>query len=151
MTLDYTRGSIYDVDSNTTLDMGKVTDESPSLTGGIFRKAVPLSGAAYAIMESIWGRTRIITIQGFKVGTQRELEVFIKQFTDIVDVVGWSNTLRYYPLVHSDNTKYATGQQDGYWSVVINDFSYRISLRQAGFILYYDIEMFQGTRIKAGA
>jgi len=147
MAHDNSRGTLYDPDTDTDLDMGKVTDEDVGLSTGLFRKAIPLTSADNAIFEAIWGKTRIITIEGEYHGTQVEIENFVEQIEDLADVDGFAKTLQYYPLVHPKNTG-GEGFQNQYRLVLINSFNYRVSRDTAGFICFYDLELFEGKRVK---
>jgi len=148
MAYDNSRGKLYDPDSDIIFDMGKVTSEDVSLSAGLFRKAVPTRKADNAVVESVWGRVRFIRVEGEFHGTQLEMETFIAQFTSRVDINGFQKALHYYPLLHPSHAGGVEGYQTSYYSVLINDFSYRLEREKGGFILLYDLELFEGTRVK---
>lgn len=148
MAHDNTRGKFYDPVADYTFDMGVVTDEDISLTTGVTRVAIPFTQGDSATQESIKGRLRVITVEGFKFGTQLAIETFIKQFTDRADVNGFTQTIQYFPLFHHEHYAGTEGQQTSYFDGLINNFSYRASRDEGGFVLYYEVEFFHGTRVK---
>lgn len=148
MAHDNSRGAFYDPDSDTTFDMGTVTDEDISLSTGLTRVAIPLTGGDSAAQETIKGRLRVITVEGFKYGTQTQIETFIKQFTDRADVDGFADTIYYYPLFHQGHYAGSNGEQTSKFDGLINNFSYRASREEGGFVLFYEVEFFEGSRVK---
>jgi len=148
MVADENRGELYYPTTDTTFDMGKVTDEDVSFNANVSRAAIPLTSANNPILESIRGKIRVLTIEGHKHGTQAELETFLKQFTDVMDVDGFIQIINYYPLFHHDNTLAATNKQDAFYIGLINNFSYRVTVDDAGFLMIYEFEFFEGIRVK---
>lgn len=147
MAYDNTRGGLYNDSTGAQLNLGKVLEEETGLKAGLFRQPIALTKASTAAFESIFGRVRVLLIRGVKFGTQSAQETFVKQFTDHVDVNGFQDTLEYYPLIHPDNTLAGSNQQDAHYDVLINDFTYRVTEENAGIILEYEMELFQGTTI----
>lgn len=150
MAYSNTRGGFYNNTTGTELSVtsssSKILDEHTSLKAGLFRQAVPFLSSDLSIMTSLYGRVRVLVIRGVKFGTQLQMEAFVKQFTDHINISGSQQALRYYPLVHPDHTS-GEGTQTSFYEVLINDFTYSLSERDAGLILEWEIEVFEGTKV----
>lgn len=143
MAHDGTRGTLYNpVGVGTQFDMGRVIDDDNSFKAGIIKVSIPFLKSSGAVGDSVLGKVRVLSVRGVKHGTQLEIEAFIKQFDDHTNVNGFQDSLRYYPIFHSANTA-GEGSQNGYYTVLINDFSHRASERNGGFVLQYDLELFE--------
>lgn len=150
MAFDNTRGALYDSAADTTIKLRDaanqthIISEDVSLKAGIIKASIPLVGSEGTIMSTVLGRVRVITVRGIKWGTQLEIEAFLKQFTDHVDVDGTQDAIRYYPLFHPDHTS-GEGSQTQYYTCLINDFTHRAELIEAGFAVRYSLELFEGS------
>ena len=151
----HSRGSLYDpvADSNIYLkdasNKASIISEDTSLKAGVAKINVPGLSATGTLMSAVWGKLRVINVRGIKFGTQAQIEAFIKTFTDHINVNGLQDKLYYYPLFHpgNDAADAGNGVQDdtAYYEVLVNDFSYRAELVEAGFAIRYNLELFEGT------
>jgi len=146
------RGRLTDTDGatvvllNDTATKTKIIREETDLQGGLVKKPVPLSRSASALHEAVWGRSRMITIEGIKMGTQGEIESFIKTLDDWVNATGMGTNFRYYPLFHKNNTAGA-GSQNKYYLVLADSFNTVAEVRDVGYILHYTLVLFEGKKI----
>lgn len=151
MAYSQTRGGFYNSATSTEIvvsnSTGKILSEEISLKAGLFRQPVPFTGASVSLMTSLYGRVRVIILRGVKFGTQTQLETFIRQFTSHIDVNGTQSSLRYYPLLHPSHYGGTDGVQDQYYAILVNDFTYRLTSDDAGLILEWELELFEGTTV----
>lgn len=147
------RGRLYDPDNATTVLLNdsttkiKILREECDIQGGLVKKPLPFTASSSAIHESVWGRSRIITVEGIKIGTQTEIETFINSIEDWMNHAGLANPWYYYPLFHKDNTASA-GSQNQYFKVLADTFNYTAELREVGYILHWTMMLYEGISVR---
>lgn len=124
----------------------KIIEEEGNIQLVIAKLPLPFGSSAVAPRE-ITGRLRLITIQGVKWGTQTEIEAFLKIIDDWCNSTGLVSTWNYYPMIHKNNSV-GTGSQNGYFGVVPENFVYRLSLKEVGYVLQFTLTLLEGIGVR---
>lgn len=144
------RGRLYDSDTATTVLLHdtsgkiKIIDEEIDIQTGITKKPFPLTKSSRAVVVGLFGRSRVITLQGVKFGTQAQIETFINTIEAWVNADGFQAGWRYYPLFGAANTLAASNLQNAYYDVMPDSFNRRVSLRDVGYVCQWTLTMVEG-------
>ena len=79
-------------------------------------------------------------------GTQTQIEAFIKILDDWCNGTGFGTSWRYYPLFHKNNSASA-GSQNAYYLVLGDAFNTVHELTDVGYVLHYSLVLFEGKKI----
>lgn len=147
------RGRLYDADNANTYLLNddtaktRIMREEIDIQGGLTKKPLPLSSSRKAVHEGIWGRSRTITIEGIKIGTQTQIETFIGYIEGWINVGGLLNPWEYYPLFHKDNSA-GVGSQNQKYDVLPDSFNYVCEIKDVGYVLHYTLVLYEGISVR---
>ena len=113
-----------------------ITKEKVSIVAGLFFKNLPAKNSSSNFSLALWGRQREIVLDGLFVGTQGDIETFLAAMEAWVNKdASFQPQSKYYPKHNGSgynssgtngikNTSAASNQQDVYWNVLAESFSY---------------------------
>lgn len=160
------RGRLYDTNDSTTILLSdtsskiRIISEETDIQTGISKKKAPLLSSFSNVNIGVWGRSRVITVQGIKCGTQVQIEDWIQSMELWVNSGGFIGPRRYYPLFRAtqnvgdgtrkyDATKYgntvgSSNLQSGFYKVRPDSFNYKFFLAEVGYVCQWNLVMIEG-------
>lgn len=144
-----TRGTLLDPDDESTVNLGVIQRERTTLDAGLFTQALPLTTSNLSLSAAIYGRQRVIIVEGIFSGTQAQIESFIEDIDDWINTGGTTETRYYFPRHHPDNTGAAqsAGTQAGYYGVLGINFEYDWDVNENPNFIKYTLVLREGTRV----